>query len=216
MRRLKDYLRIIAWQTGLGYLLLWAITFWTLDDGARVFGGSGVCLPDQAKVLFYWVCEARSPLSILASLVNVALTVTVWAPVYVAAATVDPNAMAIAVPILAVHLVGLPLGLFVLVRMLATALDLRRRVPGRGRPAHDTVPPVAAVPAVSADSATLVPDPTVVGPSAFFPVATTATPAPPAFMPAAPARPRPARPVKAVPPRHEFGLRDAGRKAPAR
>ena len=97
MRRLKDYLKVIAWQAGLGYLLIWAITFWTLDDGARVFGASGVCLPDQAKVLFYWACEAKSPLSILASLANAALTLTVWAPVYVAAATVKPDAMAIAV-----------------------------------------------------------------------------------------------------------------------
>ena len=88
MRRLKDYLRFVAWQIGIGYLLLWAVTFWTLDEGAAVFGKSGVCYPDAAKVLFYWVCEATSPLAILASVANVALTATVWAPVYLAAATV--------------------------------------------------------------------------------------------------------------------------------
>ena len=38
MRRLNDYSKILAWQTGLGYLLLWAVTFWTLDEGANVFG----------------------------------------------------------------------------------------------------------------------------------------------------------------------------------
>src|SRR5262245_45036174 len=126
MRRLKDYCKLIAWQAGIGYLLLWAVTFWTLDDGATVFGKSGVCFPDQAKVLFYWVCEASSPLTILASVANAALTATVWAPVYIAAATVQPDAALIAGPIIALHVIGLPLGLFVLVRLLAATLGLWR------------------------------------------------------------------------------------------
>src|SRR5262245_7704933 len=128
MRRLKDYLRIIAWQAGVGYLLLWAVTFWTLDEGGNVFGKSGVCRPDAAKVLFYWVCDAGSPLVILATVANVALTATVWAPVYLAAATVRPEAIAIALPIVAIHLIGLPLGIFVLVRLLAGVLELRHRI----------------------------------------------------------------------------------------
>jgi hypothetical protein len=189
MRRLKDYLKILAWQTGLGYLLLWAVTFWTLDEGAAVFGKSGVCLPDQAKVLFYWVCEPRSPLSILASLANVALTVTVWAPVYLAAATVEREAMAIALPIMAVHLIGLPLGMFVLIRMLATALDLRRRIPGRGRP-HATAAGAGMAAGGSAASA-----------AAAVPFFSTA-PQRVTIM-----KPIVTRPAKAVPPRSEFGLR---------
>jgi hypothetical protein len=197
MRRIKDYLRVIAWQTGLGYLLLWAVTFWTLDEGATVFGKSGVCLPDQAKVLFYWVCEATSPLSILANLANAALTVTVWAPVYVAAATVDPDAMAIAMPILAVHLIGLPLGMFVLVRMMATALDLRRRIPGHGVPSEMAPLHVVASAAPAAAAVT--------APASFFSTAPQR---------AKPVTPTIARPVKAVPPRSEFGLR--GRKADQR
>lgn len=184
MRRVKDYLKIIAWQTGLGYLLLWAITFWTLDEGANVFGKSGVCYPDAAKVLFYWVCDASSPLAILATVVNVALTVTVWAPVYVAAATVRPDAMAIAVPIVATHIIGLPLAMFVLMRMMVTALDLRRRIPVWRR----------SVAGADADAAGVTPVPrTSVG------VTATATPHP--------KLPSPASPVKAVPPRSEFGLR---------
>ena len=133
MRRLRDYCRILIWQTGIGYMLLWAVTLWTLDGGATVFGKSGVCYPDQAKVLFYWVCDAASPLAILAGIANVALTATVWAPVYIAAATVEPDAVAIALPIIAVHVIGLPLAIFVLVRVMAAALDLRRRIPGRAR-----------------------------------------------------------------------------------
>jgi hypothetical protein len=128
MQRIKDYSKLIAWQTGLGYLLIWAITFWTLDEGMRVFGSSGVCYPDQAKVLFYWVCEATSPLAVLAAVANAALTVTVWAPVYVAAATVQPDAMVLAGPIVALHVIGLPLGIFVMLRMMVTAFDARRRL----------------------------------------------------------------------------------------
>ena len=115
-------------------MLLWAVTLWTLDGGATVFGKSGVCYPDEAKVLFYWVCDAASPLAILAGIANVALTATVWAPVYIAAATVEPDAVAIALPIVAVHVIGLPLAIFVLVRVMAAALDLRRRIQaGRDR-----------------------------------------------------------------------------------
>jgi hypothetical protein len=132
MRRLKDCLKVVVWQAGLGYLAIWAITFWTLDDGPRVYGGSGVCYPDAAKVLFYWVCEPTSPLAIIATLSNVALTVTVWAPVYVAAATVQTEAMAIALPIIAVHMIGLPAGLFVLIRLTSTALAARRLWSDRG------------------------------------------------------------------------------------
>jgi hypothetical protein len=195
MRRIKDYGRFIAWQTGVGYLLLWAVTFWTLDGGANVFGKSGVCVPDAAKVLFYWVCESSSPLSILASLANVALTATVWAPVYMAAATVDPGAIAIAAPIMLVHVVGLPLGIFVLVRLMAGVLDLRRRIPGRRGP--------GTTPSVQAASAT---------PAAF-----AAAPAGVALAPPAAARSRlmraAASPRPGAPPRDEFGLRcrDAGK-----
>src|SRR5215471_18226824 len=118
MRRLSEYGKLIVWQTGLGYLLLWAVTLWTLNDGAAVFGKSGVCFPDAAKVLFYWVCDVASPLSILASVANGALTATVWAPVYLAAATVDPEAIVVAVPIVLVHVIGLPLAILVLIRLL--------------------------------------------------------------------------------------------------
>ena len=154
MRRLRDYCRFVAWQAGLGYLLLWAVTFWTLDEGASVFGKSGVCFPDEAKVLFYWVCDPASPLTILASIANAALTATVWAPVYLAAATAEPGAITIAGPIIALHLIGLPLALFVLIRLLAAALDLRRLVGSARAPAPEVVAamPVtlAALPASAA------------------------------------------------------------------
>jgi hypothetical protein len=132
MRRLRDYCGILAWQTGLGYLLLWGVTYWTLAEGGSVFGRSGVCHADSAQVLFYWACDPASPLQILASVADFALTATVWAPVFVAAATVDPDAVMLALPILALHAIGLPLGILVLIRLLARTFDalraLRQRI----------------------------------------------------------------------------------------
>jgi hypothetical protein len=183
MRRLRDYCRFVAWQAGLGYLLLWAVTFWTLDEGASVFGKSGVCFPDEAKVLFYWICDPASPLTILASVANAALTATVWAPVYLAAATAEPGAITIAGPIIALHLIGLPLALFVLIRLLAAAFDLRRWV-GWG---NGTTPEVAAA---TPPAAVALPPATV---------------APLPLPPRARLSPRPK--VKA---RSEFGLRGQG------
>jgi hypothetical protein len=186
MRRLRDYCRFVAWQAGIGYLVLWAVTFWTLDEGASVFGKSGVCFPDEAKVLFYWVCDPASPLTILASVANAALTATVWAPVYLAAATAEPGAITIAGPIIALHLIGLPLALFVLIRLLAAAFDLRRWV----RWGSGAAPEVAAAtpPAVAAQ-----------------PPAAAAAVAPLPLPPRARLSPRPK--VKA---RSEFGLRGQG------
>ncbi len=126
MRRLRDYCGILAWQTGLGYLLLWGVTYWTLAEGGSVFGRSGVCHADSAQVLFYWTCDPASPLQILASVADFALTATVWAPIFVAAATVDPAAVDLVLPIIALHVIGLPLGILVLIRLLARTFDALR------------------------------------------------------------------------------------------
>jgi hypothetical protein len=151
MQRLKEYGRIIAWQTGLGYLLLWAVTFWTLDQGPAVFANSGVCHPDLNAVLFYWTCDPASPMQILASLANGALTTTVWAPIYMVAATVTPAAIVVAGWILAVHVIGLPLGLFVLIRGMTKAFDALRFV--RSRIASTEPPATPAAPDRTAASA---------------------------------------------------------------
>jgi hypothetical protein len=141
MRRLRLYLSAFAWQTGVGYLALWVLTFWALDHGAAVFGRSGVCHPDAAKVLFYWVCDGASPYAILAALANFALTVTAWAPVYIAAATVEPRAIPIALSIVLSHMIGLPAAIFVLVRLLAATFDLLRAMLARmsGRTTAESV-----------------------------------------------------------------------------
>src|SRR5688572_22920500 len=67
MRRLKDYSRFLVWNSGLGYIALWTITFWTLDYGQTVLGAWGGCSPAPNTALFYWVCDSASPFSILAA-----------------------------------------------------------------------------------------------------------------------------------------------------
>lgn len=142
MRRLKDYLHVAASQIGFAYLALWAVTFVVMDYGPRIFDGA--CRPVGSSLLFYWVCEASSPLTFMAAVANTALSVTVWAPVYVAAATVRPDALALAVPILLVHLIGLPAALLVSIRILARIVQTPRwlaKRPGRSDD-EDALPPL--------------------------------------------------------------------------
>lgn len=131
MRRLHDYFRFLIWQSGLGYAALWIVTFWTLDYGPAIFSQAAGCHPDQAKVMFYWACDPASSLSFLASIANTALTVTVWAPVYLAAATVRPDAVSIAGPILAAHVIGLPALIFITIRLMLQFFLLPRRLARR-------------------------------------------------------------------------------------
>jgi hypothetical protein len=146
MRRISDYLHFLLWQAGIGYIAIWTLTLWTLGDGASLFGQSGVCHPDQAKVLFYWVCEPDSMLSILAMLSNTALTATVWAPVYVAAATVRPDAIAIAAPIVLSHVIGLPAALFVAMRALLVLVQWPRTLLRKKKVEAPLAPEAVVVP----------------------------------------------------------------------
>lgn len=129
MHRLKTYLQIAIWQVGLAYIALWAVTFVVLDYGPHLF--DGVCRPIGAAFLFYWSCDPSSPLAFAAGIANTTLTATVWAPVYLAAATVSPGAIALAIPIMLVHLIGLPAALLVSIRLLARIVQMPRRLAGR-------------------------------------------------------------------------------------
>lgn len=145
MHRLKNYLQIAAWQVGLAYVALWAVAFIVLDYGPHLF--DGVCRPVGTKLLFYWSCDPSSPLSFLADIANAALTMTVWAPIYVAAATIRPDAIVLAVPILLVHLIGLPTALLVTIRLLASVFQAPRWIARRGaNEGEEALPPLRTLP----------------------------------------------------------------------
>ena len=157
MRRFQDYLRFLVWNCGLGYIALWAITFWTLDYGKTVLGLWGGCLPDPNTVLFYWVCDAASPYSILATIANSALTITIWAPVYVAGVAERPEAAALLVPIISTHLVGLATAILVTIRLMLALFQLVRRPIRRMRnhsKAPETTPLAALTDSVEPPAAT--------------------------------------------------------------
>jgi hypothetical protein len=109
--------------------------------------------------------------------------------------------------------VGLPLGIFVLMRMMATAIDLRRRI-GSGRgpaPAQVTAQATAHITAqVSADVAAAPTAPALPARSVAAP-SVTAPSAPAASLPAPGRRIVPPRLTKKIKPRSEFGLRPRGR-----
>jgi hypothetical protein len=133
MNRLKDYARFLTWNFGLGYIALWPMALWTLDHGQAFFSGTGQCKPDPATALFYWICDPASPASIVATLANSALTVTVWGPVYIAAAAVKANALPVALPIVAIHIFGFSAVILITARsalwLLQTMRGLGRRAP---------------------------------------------------------------------------------------
>jgi hypothetical protein len=108
------------------------MTLWTLDHGQAFFIGTGRCEPDPTTALFYWICDPASPASIVAALANSALTVTVWGPVYIAAAAVKTNALPVALPIVSIHLVGFSAVILITSRSALWLLQALRSV-GRGQ-----------------------------------------------------------------------------------
>jgi Mg2+/citrate symporter len=88
-------------------------------------------------------------MSILATLANTALTLTVWGPVYIAAAAVKADAIVVAVPIVVVHLIGFSTAILVTVRLTLSFFQMLRRLGSRDRavgPAAGTVPEHSAEP----------------------------------------------------------------------
>jgi len=126
-QRLRDYLRFAAWQSGISYLVLWAMTWWALDYGTSVFGGSAACRVEQVRILFYWGCTPDSALFVLAAAANAAFTLTIWAPVFVALASANVALVPVAATAVFTHVIGLPAAIFVAARtMLKLSMLVRR------------------------------------------------------------------------------------------
>jgi len=127
-QRLLDYLRFLAWQSGISYMLLWSMTWWALDHGSSVFGGSGLCHVAKVKILFYWACAPDSLLAVLAAAANAAFTMTIWAPVLLVLAIGNATMIPIAAPIVLAHVVGLPAAIYVAARVMLRLFALMRRL----------------------------------------------------------------------------------------
>jgi len=132
-QRLRDYLRFAAWQSGISYLVLWAMTWWALDYGSSVFGGSAGCRVEQVRILFYWACAPDSVLFVLAAAANSAFTLTIWAPVFVVLASVNAALLPVAAMAVFTHVIGLPAAIFVVARAMLKLSAWLRRLDGRAQ-----------------------------------------------------------------------------------
>lgn len=141
-RRLARDARLAVRLVGLAYMLLWLITWWVLDHGAAVLGPGTGCRLQRLSDLVLWRCTDVMPIPVVADLVNGVLASTVWAPVVVMAAAIQPEVRLAAVAVIGLHLVGLPAALLIAVRFGARLCDrIARRAPADA-PAGD--PTVAA------------------------------------------------------------------------
>ena len=127
-QRLLDYLRFLAWQSGISYILLWSMTWWALDYGSSVFGSSDLCRVAKIKILFYWACAPDSLLAVLAAAANAAFTLTIWAPVFVMLAVDNATMIPVAAPIVLAHAIGLPAAVYVAARVMLRLFVLVRRL----------------------------------------------------------------------------------------
>lgn len=115
---LRHLVKSLAWTCGLGYIAMWLIVFLSLD-GAPIVRSSPSCTALDGVVMVFWTCELHTPLWFLANLVNIAMSYTVWAPVFLAVASVDPAVIFIASTIVGTHVLGLPACLYVMLRIFA-------------------------------------------------------------------------------------------------
>jgi hypothetical protein len=187
-RRFEDDARLAVRQVGLAYVVLWGITWWTLDHGSMLLGARAGCRLESLSDLVVWTCMSGTRLGVVADLVNGVLASTVWAPAVVLSAASQPEVRLLAVAVVGLHLVGLPAALLVAIRFGVSLCDRIAR-----RPPAGSTPPALDAPTGDAMSPS----------SAAAEDAATATPADVVRLRTACA----ARPP--VMPRSTFGLRQA-------
>ncbi|MFD2181239.1 hypothetical protein [Rhodoplanes azumiensis] len=176
--RLEADARLAVYILGIFYIALWAITWLILGHGAALLRPEQGCRLEGLDVLFLWRCVGETHLPVVADLANGVLASTVWAPVVVLTAAVQPEVRLVAFLVVALHVVGLPAALLIAIRAGETLCDRIARRPAAGE---------RAAPAPAPDD----------------PGRTERTPRAASGAPLAP--PRPKRPP--VTPRKTFGLR---------
>jgi hypothetical protein len=110
-------LKLFVVGIGLGFWACWGASGLLLVEG-HPLAGLPVCGPIDGVGLF-WECATGGKLqALMASGLNALFVLTLAMPVFVAAANLDPALLPLALPGLTFHAIGLPAGLFVLVRSL--------------------------------------------------------------------------------------------------
>jgi hypothetical protein len=101
---------------GLAFWMAWGISLFVFTQG-HPLGDIATCGPmDQTGI--FWECASGKVHTLVASILNALIVLTLAMPAFVVAANFDAAALPLAVPGLLFHVIGLPAGAFVLVRSL--------------------------------------------------------------------------------------------------
>lgn len=125
--RLPDRkLKLFVVGVGLGFWLAWGAAAGLLAEG-HPLAHHPACLAIDGMGLF-WECPQGSRLqAVLSTAINAVLLVTLAMPAFVIAANIEPAVVPLAVPGVLFTAIGLPAGLFVLVRSLRRLFELALR-----------------------------------------------------------------------------------------
>ncbi|MTW16757.1 hypothetical protein GJ689_11135 [Rhodoplanes serenus] len=175
--------RLAVRMIGVAYLILWGITWWSLDHGATVLTRFGACRLEPLSELFVWRCLPEAPLPAVVDLLNGVLAATLWAPAVVLAAVSQPDVRLMAAVLVGLHLVGLPAALLVAIRAGVRLCD----GVARGRMRRGRIKPVEASDAAPRRRAAPMTEAPIMAAAGAVPVSGAA--APESASPAAPADP---------------------------
>lgn len=109
-------LKLFVVGIGLGFWMCWAASLFFLVEGHPLQGVESCALVDGTGV--FWECNTDKLQTLVATTVNALIVITLAMPIFVMAANIDPTFLPLALPGILFNIVGLPAGLFVLVRSL--------------------------------------------------------------------------------------------------
>lgn len=109
-------LKLFVVGIGLGFWVCWATSLLFLVEGHPLQGVESCAQIDGTGV--FWECTSDKLHTAMATTVNALIVITLAMPVFVTAANIDPSVLPLALPGIMFHLVGLPAGMFVLVRSM--------------------------------------------------------------------------------------------------
>ena len=114
---MRRFLTKLAWPYGIAYAMLWLAFLWFAADGALIRNNPG-CSPIESAPLPLWTCSEFGATYLLTLLIDIALLAIMWAPVFIAAATVNLATVPLAVPLIFGHVMGVTALIYALIKAL--------------------------------------------------------------------------------------------------
>lgn len=107
-------LKLFVVGIGLGFWLCWGTSALLLVEGHPLSSAES-CAPIDDIGLF-WDCTTGKAQALLVATLNALVALTLAVPVFIVGAQINPSFVPLALPGVLFHAIGLPAGLFVLVR----------------------------------------------------------------------------------------------------